>query len=1649
MTRLLHPLGYQRLVTYCILWLVAWSAGAQTPNWVKGFGGTLNDVGSAVAVDSSGNIVLAGWFKGTANFGGGNLNSAGGATLVVAKYSNLGVHQWSFGFGSTGDEQPTCVGVDASGNIYVAGYFTGTGNLGGTNLVCAGQYDCFLAKYSSTGTHLWSERFGSTGIDQFNGLTIDSHGNVVVVGTFAGTVNFGGTNLLSLFGSSFDTVPAIVLAKYAPTGAHIWSETFANNNNNYGNAIAIDSGDNAFLTGQYSGYVDFGGGRLASPTGPNPLFYVAKMNSNGGYVFAKSRGGTGSQNGKGNVIAVDGNGDVIVGGGFYKSTDLGGGAITGIAVNQDCFIAKYSGVDGSYIWANPITGNNGAWPNGLRCDSHNNPVMVGYYFGTFNFGARTISSVSLSYDIFAVKYSSAGTPVWANSYGGTATDWGNAVAFDSSDHPIITGLFAGTASFGGFSLTSAGASDAFLMQLSSSNNTWYVATTGNDTTGDGSLGNPWATGTKAASVAQTGDTVNVASGWYLERVTLPSSGVMWRSTGTNNWSTAGATNWGFEGNSGVNSISISGFYCHNTNSYGGGIANDRFSGIYIVGTGWTVTNCAIWENGIFGVNIDGRTNSGWGAVGANLIVNNRIWTNGLSSVNCAGTNNLVLGNDMGFNTRYTAYDTNVVAGTDADGMYVFGWNNVIQSNYIHGVNYRDPKNAPVGGDNGAHCDGIQSWGPGSGSRMGQTHDCLFVDNVIDGTIGGVMVANGYGIFQEGCSNMYHINNVIRWHSGIRDASTVQADPCFNMHDLNNTLVGQTNDNVSATTNSGGFNFVGGVAMSLGYCTNAVWQNNICINWTNSIMVPNSTYSGLTSSSNLKFRDDGVAVIEDATYAPFAANDTNNVNPLFSNIYANPPSPTITLTSPAINTGTPETGIVTNDFAGTVRPQSGAWDIGAFEAILVNDPLITRQPQSTNIYSTQTALFSLAALGNSALSYQWRTNSVNTGTNGPALAVGPSPVAWSGMSVLCVVSDANGSVTSAVATLTVLPDPAITTQPANATVSVGNTATFSVVANGQSALSYQWSKNGTPIGGATASSYTTPATIISDNNSHFSVLVTDTAGNVQSATATLTVIGPDPVITSQPQSTNIFATQKALFSISASGASTLSYQWKTNGVSTGTNGPALSVGPAPVAWNGMTVLCVVSDLAGSVTSSVATLTVGADPVISAQPQNATTGVGLTASFSVTATGQSALSYQWSRNGSAIGGATSSSFTTPATTAANNGDTYFVTVTDTAGSLQSANATLTVTNIVSPPDPVITSQPQSTNIFVSQSALFKITATGGSTLAYQWKTNGVATGTNGPAFSIGPCPIAFNGLAVLCAVSDLAGSITSSIATLGVGADPVISTQPANATVSVGNTATFSVTATGQTSLSYQWSKNGVAIGGATSSSYTTPATTLSDNNSQFFVTVTDSAGSLQSANATLTVIGPDPVITSQPKSTNVFSTQLALFRISASGATTLSYQWKTNAVNAGTNGPALSLGPCPTVWSGMTVLCIVSDVAGSVTSSTATLTVSPDPVISVQPHNASSGVNQQAAFSVTASGQTALSYQWSRNGAAIGGATLSSYTTPLLSSINNGDAYFADVTDSAGTLRSASATLTITNIPPPENQIARVTNFHVGIAHIGP
>ncbi len=269
-----------------------------------------------------------------------------------------------------------------------------------------------------------------------------------------------------------------------------------------------------------------------------------------------------------------------------------------------------------------------------------------------------------------------------------------------------------------------------------------------------------------------------------------------------------------------------------------------------------------------------------------------------------------------------------------------------------------------------------------------------------------------------------------------------------------------------------------------------------------------------------------------------------------------------------------------------------------------------------------------------------------------------------------------------------------------------------------------------------------------------------------------------------------------------------------------------------------------------------------------------------------------------------------------------------------------------------------------------------------------------------------------------------------------AAPSITTQPASQTVTPGLTANFTVAATGTAPLSYQWRKNGTPISGATSSSYTTPATTTSDNGAQFTAVISNALGSVISDNATLTVntapVGPS--ITTQPANQTVTAGQTATFTVSATGTAPLAYQWRKNG--AAISGATSSSYTTPATTSsdnGAQFTVVVSNAVGSVTSNAATLSVNPLPVQITT--TSLPGGQVQTAYSATLAATGGLApYTWSLfSGLLPTGLTLQANGTlsgtPTLAGTFP---FIVQVRDAAGQTASATFSLNIAALPPPAN-----------------
>ena len=606
-------------------------------------------------------------------------------------------------------------------------------------------------------------------------------------------------------------------------------------------------------------------------------------------------------------------------------------------------------------------------------------------------------------------------------------------------------------------------------------------------------------------------------------------------------------------------------------------------------------------------------------------------------------------------------------------------------------------------------------------------------------------------------------------------------------------------------------------------------------------------------------------------------------------------------------------------------------------------------------------------------------------------------------------------------------PSIDTQPQDTTIFSGQTADLSVVATGSN-LSYQWyqgssGNTSTPVGTDSAS-FTTPA-LTSDTS--YWVRVSNGAGSVDSDTATVTVL-PAPSIDTQPQDTTILSGQTADLSVVASGSS-LSYQWYqgSSGNTTTPVGTDSASFTTPALTSDTSFWVRVSNGAGSVDSDTATVTILLAPSIDTQPQDTTIFSGFTSLLSVGASGSN-LSYQWyqgaSGNTSTPVGTDSASFTTPALT---TDTSYWVRVSNGAGSVDSDTATVTVEGA-----PSIDTQPQDTTIFSGFTSLLSVGASG-SNLSYQWYQGAsgdtsTPVGTDSASYTT---EVLTSTTSFWVRVSNPGGSVDSDTATVTVESAPTIDTQPQDTTIFSGFTSLLSVGASGS-SLSYQWyqgnSGNTSTPVGTDSASYTTEVLT---STTSFWVRVSNPGGSVDSDTATVTVESA-PSITTEPQSQTIISGNTATLTVVASG-TNLSYQWYQGSSGdigtpVGSDSASYTTDPLTTdtnYW------VRVSNPGGSVDSATATISILSAPQIVTPPQSTTIASGDTATLTVVASGGS-LSYQWYQGstgdtGTPVGSDSASYTTAPLTGDAN----FWVRVSNPAGSVDSATATITVTpaTLPP--------------------
>jgi hypothetical protein len=307
--------------------------------WVVRAGGTNSELGNGVAVDNNGNVIITGRFRESVSFGPFTLTSVGECDVFVAKLNCNGDWLWAVSAGGSSYDNGIGVALDASGGIYIIGYFEGIATFGSTMLTSEGDWDVFVAKLNSDGVWQWAKSAGGSGYDEGRDIAVDSSGNVIITGNFHVSASFGPFTLTSVAESS-----DVFVAKLNCIGDWLWAVSAGGSSGDHGSGVAMDSGGKVYVTGSFQCTATFGSATITS-AGSSDVF-VAKLNCNGDWLWAVSAGGTGWD--WGTDVAVSSSGIVYAAGNFQDAAWFGSFNLTS-AGESDVFIAKLAELPVSYL----------------------------------------------------------------------------------------------------------------------------------------------------------------------------------------------------------------------------------------------------------------------------------------------------------------------------------------------------------------------------------------------------------------------------------------------------------------------------------------------------------------------------------------------------------------------------------------------------------------------------------------------------------------------------------------------------------------------------------------------------------------------------------------------------------------------------------------------------------------------------------------------------------------------------------------------------------------------------------------------------------------------------------------------------------------------------------------------------------------------------------------------------------------------------------------------------------------------------------------------------------------------------------------------------------------------------------------------------
>jgi hypothetical protein len=313
--------------------------------WAKNIGGASTEYTNSIVTDAFGSVYTTGIFQGIVDFDPGagiaNVTSNGNYDAFVLKLDSSGGFAWAGNIGGTLFDYGKSLVLDTIGNVYITGTYQSVGDFdpgaGVFNLTSAGLQDIFYCKLDNSGNFLWAKSIGGPTTDNVRTIVLDDN-TIYSTGYFNGTSDFDpGPSAYPLTSSVDD----IFVLKLDGSGNFIWAKNMGGTSYNGGNALCVDHSKNVFVTGYYSGTVDFDPGAATYPLiAPGDDIYIVKLDSSGNFIGAASIGDTNTS--YGNAILTDPYNNIYITGTYHGTADFDIGAATynQTSGNDDIYVLK-------------------------------------------------------------------------------------------------------------------------------------------------------------------------------------------------------------------------------------------------------------------------------------------------------------------------------------------------------------------------------------------------------------------------------------------------------------------------------------------------------------------------------------------------------------------------------------------------------------------------------------------------------------------------------------------------------------------------------------------------------------------------------------------------------------------------------------------------------------------------------------------------------------------------------------------------------------------------------------------------------------------------------------------------------------------------------------------------------------------------------------------------------------------------------------------------------------------------------------------------------------------------------------------------------------------------------------------------------------